>query len=286
MTQDFLLPIYEVIFKFLFGDERNKDILIDFLKAILKIPHDEYDSVTISDPHLLREFKGDKLGILDIKLKLKSGATVNIEIQLAPMTALRNRLVYYLAKMTTEQISDGDEYYKINPSISIVILNHILIPESEKYYHHFTHNDLESGVVFSNLQELHTLELPKLPTNTGNETLLPWMKFFSIKSEEELNMVVAEYPQMKKVATKYLEVTQNDRARALHEARVKQERDAIARMDARMNAILEDAAQKSDLQARQGMARNMLDENLPLELISKISGLSIEEIERITYLKC
>ena len=273
MAQNFLLPIYEVIFKFLFGDERNKDILIEFLKAVLKVPHDEYDSVTISDPHLLREFKGDKLGILDIKLKLKSGATVNVEIQLAPMTALRNRLVYYLSKMTTEQISDGDKYHEINPSISIVILNHILIPESEKYYHHFTHNDLESCVVFSNLQELHTLELPKLPTQQGKETLLPWMKFFSIKSEEELDMVVAEYPQMKKVATKYLEVTQNDRARAFHEARVKQERDAIARFQA-----MEDEVSRSRALA---IAKNLLDENLSIEFISKATGLSIQEIERI-----
>ena len=277
MAQDFLLPIYEVIFKFLFGDERNKDILIDFLKAVLKVPHNEYDSVTISDPHLLREFTGDKLGILDINLKLKSGAIVNVEIQLAPMTALRNRLVYYLAKMTTEQIGDGDKYHEINPSISIVILNHILIPESEKYYHHFTHNDLESGVVFSNLQELHTLELPKLPQQQGKEALLPWMKFFSIKSEEELSMVVAEYPQMKKVASKYLEVTQNDRARALHEARVKQERDAHARADARFNALLNEAVSKE----RVDLARNMLLKDMSLDLISDLTNLTIEEIERI-----
>ena len=273
MAQDFLLPIYEVIFKFLFGDERNKDILIDFLKAVLKVPHDEYDSVTISDPHLLREFKGDKLGILDIKLKLKSGAIANVEIQLAPMAALRNRLVYYLSKMTTEQIGDGDKYHEINPSISIVILNHILIPESEKYYHHFTHSDLESGVVFSNLQELHTLELPKLSTQKGKESLLPWMKFFSIKSEEELNMVVAEYPQMKKVAIKYLEVTQNDRARALHEARIKQERDAVARFQAMEDEVSTNRALT--------IAKNLLAENLSIQLISKTTGLSLEEIQRI-----
>ena len=30
-----LLPKIDVIFKLLFGDKRNKDILIDFLKAIL-----------------------------------------------------------------------------------------------------------------------------------------------------------------------------------------------------------------------------------------------------------
>ena len=291
MKKEFLLPIYEVIFKFLFGDERNKDILIDFLKAVLKIPHDEYDSVAISDPHLLREFKGDKLGILDIKLKLKSGTTINIEIQLAPMIALRNRLIYYLSKMTTEQIGDGDKYHEINPSISIVILNHILIPESEKYYHHFTYNDLESGVVFSNLQELHTLELPKLPTQKGKETLLPWMKFFSIKSEEELHMVVAEYPQMEKVATKYLEVTQSDRARALHEAKIKQERDAEARAEAKFEEVLSNAVSqavsqavsKTQLEERHSMAKSMLLKKMPLDIISEISGLSIEELERIEH---
>lgn len=43
MNKDFLPPKYDIVFKLLFGDERSLDILIQFLKAVLKVPHDEYE---------------------------------------------------------------------------------------------------------------------------------------------------------------------------------------------------------------------------------------------------
>ena len=53
----------------LFGDEHSTDIVTDFLKSVLDLPHDEYDEVIIVDPHLLRKQKTDKLGIVDVRLK-------------------------------------------------------------------------------------------------------------------------------------------------------------------------------------------------------------------------
>ena len=41
MTKDFLPPKSDVVFKLLFGDKRNNDLLIDFLRSVLKIPNDQ-----------------------------------------------------------------------------------------------------------------------------------------------------------------------------------------------------------------------------------------------------
>ena len=51
--KDFLSPKSDLIFKLLFGDERNIELLTDFLKSVLRLPIDDYDEVTIVDPHLL-----------------------------------------------------------------------------------------------------------------------------------------------------------------------------------------------------------------------------------------
>ena len=73
-TSSNILPARsDVIFKLLFGNEANKDILTDFLKAVLQIPEEEFTKITIVDPHLLRRYKGDKLGILDVKIETKAG---------------------------------------------------------------------------------------------------------------------------------------------------------------------------------------------------------------------
>ena len=59
----------DIIFKLLMGTESSIEILTDFLTAVLNLSPDEYDEITISNPFLLQEYKGDKLGILDVKQK-------------------------------------------------------------------------------------------------------------------------------------------------------------------------------------------------------------------------
>ena len=48
-----LLPVKsDFVFKLIFGDQRNVDILAAFLKSVLDIPDAEYDRLTIVDPHI------------------------------------------------------------------------------------------------------------------------------------------------------------------------------------------------------------------------------------------
>jgi hypothetical protein len=54
-------PKNDLIFKLIFGDERNLEILTNFLQAALDVPKDEYESVVILDPHELPEILGGKL---------------------------------------------------------------------------------------------------------------------------------------------------------------------------------------------------------------------------------
>ena len=55
-----LLPVIsDFIFKLIFGDQRNVDILGEFLKAVLDIPDSEYDHITVVDPictHLINQY--------------------------------------------------------------------------------------------------------------------------------------------------------------------------------------------------------------------------------------
>ena len=61
-----LLPVTsDFVFKLIFGDQRNTDILAEFLKAVLDIPESEYDRITVVDPHVKKESPDGKYGILD-----------------------------------------------------------------------------------------------------------------------------------------------------------------------------------------------------------------------------
>ena len=260
----------DIVFKLLMGTENSKEILIDFLMAVLNLSPDEYDEITIANPFLLQEYKGDKLGILDVKIKLKSGKILNIEVQVDPMPFLESRILFYISKLITEQIGESDQYEKIKRVISIIITGHPIIKQNDKYHHNFGLYDIESGVLLTDALEIHTLEVPKarkLDDSEEKADLLNWMKFFDIKTEEELNMLAQKSPAMRRATLRLMELSADEKARQLYEARLKEQRDSYAREQGASNerAIT--------------IAKKLLGMNIPLEKIIEATGLARDEVE-------
>ena len=133
-----LLPVKsDFVFRLIFGDQRNMDILGAFLRSVLDIPDDEYDHLTIVDPFLKKESEEDKFAILDVKLHTVSGSTIHIEIQLRVLSDLKPRTIYSQSKLVTEQMSSGGKWSSIKRAITIVITDDIFVPEGDKYHHQF-----------------------------------------------------------------------------------------------------------------------------------------------------
>jgi len=260
-----LSPTDDYVFKLVFGDESGIDDLTELLKSVLQLSDDDYSEITIIDPHLLREYKEDKLGVLDVKVKTKSGKLVNVEIQVLPSPELRKRVVFYASKMLAGQAKSGEKYTNIKRVISIVITDHILIPESQKYHNRYTLYDPESCTEFSDILEIHAVELPKIPAATDGTQLWWWTKFLSAKSKEEFVMLAEQNPQVKKAVVRLMELSADQRTRSIVESRQKREWDIRAR----------EKGIKVDV------AREMLNDSVPIPNIMKYTGLTSEEIERL-----
>ena len=288
-TNVFMSAKSDIIFKLLFGNELNKDLLINFLMAVLKLPLNEYSTIEISDPQAKRKYKGDKLAILDIKVKTKTGNLINIEIQIQVTPEMRERIVFYNAKMMTEQLDSGDEYDKIKKTISIVITGETFIRSHKKYHDRFILYSPETETEFTDIVEIHTLELPKLPVESDGTDLWDWLEFINADSEEELAVLAQKRPQMKSPVDKLLKLNQDSYARTLYEAREKQHRDNMSReRKARMEGIEEgiekgrqEGMEKGRQEGMQDVARSLLKINLPIENIVATTGLTIEEIKKL-----
>ena len=70
----------DYLFKLLLGSEENKACLQDFLECILDIPTGIITDLELLDKELIKDAISDKTGILDVKLRLKDGTTIDIEI--------------------------------------------------------------------------------------------------------------------------------------------------------------------------------------------------------------
>ena len=271
-----LSPKVDIIFKLLFGDERSIEILIDFLKAVLNLPSDEFEEVTIVDPHLLREYDGDKLGILDVKVTTRTKKIIDIEIQVKIKPNFIERVVYYQSKMITEQVGAGKKFSNIQRVINIIITDENIIGDYKggegKYHHRILPCDVDTGYQFTDIKEINVLELKKLPKADDGSNLWAWMKFLSAESKEELDMLVAERPQMKigKAVARLEELSQDERARMLFESRQMLAWD--------IQAEKELAVSKMQIE----IAKNMLRGDMSVIDVSSYTGMPRNEVEALS----
>ena len=120
-NETFISPLEDYAFKQIFGEQQNIGNTKAFLKTLLNIPQDEYESLTVVNPSLGKMLKRDKSGIVDIKITTKSGKIIHIELQVEKRTNMRNRILYYAARQIGDQLKWGDDYNKLHQVISIVI---------------------------------------------------------------------------------------------------------------------------------------------------------------------
>jgi predicted transposase/invertase (TIGR01784 family) len=266
---EILSPTDDYIFKLLFGEESGVERLANLLQSVLRLSDDEYSEITIVDPHLLREYKGDKLGILDVKVKIKTGKLVNVEIQVEPSPVLRERVVFYAAKMITGQMKSGNNHSEIKRVISIIITAHNFINDSEKYHNRYTLYDLETGSEFSDILEIHSIELPKIPSADDGTQLWWWTKFLSAKSREEFVMLAEQNMQVKNAVVRLMELSADERTRMLYESRHKMEWDNWGR------------EREAEKKGHTDVARNLIEMKLPIDQIIKATGLTLEEIQAL-----
>ena len=72
-------PRVDIAFKKIFGVEENKDLLLSLINSIVG-KEDKIAEVTLLNPYNPKNFRQDKLSILDIKAKGEDGKRYNIEI--------------------------------------------------------------------------------------------------------------------------------------------------------------------------------------------------------------
>jgi len=245
-----LLPVTsDFIFKLIFGDQRNVDILAAFLRAVLDIPDEEYDRLVIVDPHIKKESIDDKYGILDVKLHTVSGSIIHIEIQVRVLPDMKARTIYSQSKLVTEQMASGMKWSNVKRTITIVITSEVFVPEGDKYHHQFRYRT-DDGIEFTDLSEINTLDLNKLPADDDSTELWYWMKFIKTDDEEVLDMLATRSPQMRKAVGVLKELSADEQTRMLYESREMARRDIESQLEAKDAIIAEKDSRIAELEAQ------------------------------------
>jgi predicted transposase/invertase (TIGR01784 family) len=234
-------PKVDYAFKFLFGREETRPLLIDLTDQVLNPPpgHQIRD-VELLNPFNPKEALDDKLSILDIKARDESGRQFNLEMQMLAFPHYDKRIVYYGARLHQQQLKEGQDYLELRPTISISFLDHVLFPEVPDY--HLRFRLLETGRHFPLTEDLefHVLELPKFTKSAAElQTGLDvWLYFLrhAEKIDTEALPAALDRPLLRRACQELAMLSQTDQERERYEARRKFQLDyntglKVARME-------------------------------------------------------
>lgn len=228
-VQEFIMkPTVDFCFQELMN---NPKVRKGFVAALLKIAPDSIESTSLLPTLLPREAPNDKLGILDVYILLTNGTQLNLEMQVRYFAYWDERVLFYLSKMFTNQLKEGDDYENLKKCIHVSILDFIHFPEDKQCYRTIHLRDDETGALYSDKLELHIFELKKLPeeVKTGDD-IIAWMKFFSGKNREELKRMANTNEYIDEAYNTLLKLSADDIKRLEYEAREKAIRDYNSQM--------------------------------------------------------
>ncbi len=128
--------------------------------------------------------------------------------------------------------------------------------------------------------ELYIIELPKAVKeykSNKEDGMLQWMMFLENPEDAEVGKIMKENEDIKEAKNELERISQDEiLRRQLLKAK-------IARMDAiqREKDARDDGLAEGEKKSKIEIAKKMLEENLPTDMIMKLTGLTKEEIEKI-----
>ena len=275
-----LKPKYDIVFQALFG-KNKQNITQSFISDILGKPVEIIDIKT--DDTIMRDYPNDKAGRLDLKTKFKDGTICQIEMQLSDEGNTIKRLLYYWSKTYSNQLKSGDLYHNLNKTIGIIITNYKVkeLQEIDELSTCWKIIDTASGKrVLTDDLEFYIIDMSKaekaLQKDKSNR-LAQWLAFLDNPYTERVEEIMKENEEVKKAQTVLYEMSEDEKLQRYAELREKWERDELsARHYYKETGYNEGKAEK---QAE--IAKKMKDENIDLDMIIKLTGLTKEEIEKL-----
>lgn len=162
-------------FKQLFGNEKNKQITVVFLNAIIqKTGREPIKDISFINVEAGGEYFDDKQSRLDFLVVTTADERINVEIQFTNKYNMIKRSIYYWSGIYRTQLQTGMSYKELQPVISINVMNFNMIDKTERFhtmYH--LHEDVDKFKL-TNVMEFHFIEMPKLLKAWKKEELDPW----------------------------------------------------------------------------------------------------------------
>ena len=233
----------DIIFKRVFGNEKNTEIIAGFISDMLDIPREKITKVVIKNVELPPEEIDQKFSRLDLNLYV-DGRKINIEMQVNKESAYKERTLFYWAKLYSDDLDSGEDYSALSQTICVNIINFNLF-DCENYHSHFMLKEKERDEVMTDKLAIHFFELKKVGKYKRNKRMEDWLTLINAETEGDLMALQqnTSIPEIQKTIVILREMSADEKIR--EEARRREKRlhdEATALNHARKEGIAEGEA--------------------------------------------
>ncbi|OFX28022.1 MAG: hypothetical protein A2033_14615 [Bacteroidetes bacterium GWA2_31_9] len=281
--EKYINPFTDYGFKRLFGDEPNKDLLIDFLNELLKEEQGEITELTYLKNENLSTTELNRKAIFDLYCTNKRGEKFIVELQKTKQKFFKDRTVYYSTFPIREQAVIGSEWnFELKKVYTIAILDFIFDEDKsqpEKLRYDVKLSDIETKKIFYDKLTFIYLEMPKF-NKSAEELETKFDKWlYVLKNLHKLDRIPEKLKE--NIFLKLFETAEiakfSQSEYQEYEDSLKYYRDIKNSLD----TAKEEGKVEGKIEGKIEVARTGLKEGLSVEIIMKLTGMTKEEIEKL-----
>jgi len=295
MIEDFkekyINPFTDYGFKRLFGEELNKDLLLDFLNELLQAEQGRITEITYLKTDKLGTSEDERKAIFDLYCENERGEKFIVELQKTKQKFFKDRTIYYSSFPIRESALRGSDWnFELKAIYTIAILDFVFDEDKDqkdKYLYNVKLSDIETNKVFYDKLTFVYLEMPKFnKTIYELETRFDkWL--YIIRNLNKLDRIpeqlkentferLFELAEIAKFSNEEVRTyedslkTYRDLKNSIDTAR--EEGELIGKIDGKKEGILEGKIE---------VVKNALKEKMSVDVIIKLTGLTENEINTI-----
>lgn len=271
--EKYINPLTDFGFKKLFGEEVNKELLVDFLNELLPEQHKIKELTYLKNEHLPIS-EQDRKAIFDLYCENEKGEKFIVEIQKAKQNYFKDRSVYYASFPIQQQAIKGSNWdFKLAAVYTIGILDFIFEEDKDDtdFIHYVKLKNQRNKVFYEKLTFIY-IELPKFSKTADqlSSKIEKWLYLLRYLAK----LQDRPFALQEKIFTKLFaaaEIAKYSKSeRDQYETSLKYYRD--------MNNVVGTAFEDGEKKGKIETARNLKRMGLSFKQISDATGFSEEEI--------
>ena len=279
VKEKYINPFTDFGFKKLFGTEPNKDLLIDFLNEVVLPKQRKISDLTYNKNEYLGGTAFDRKAIFDLYCIGSNNERFIVEMQKAKQNYFKDRSVFYASFPIQEQAKRGNWDFNLSEVFTVGILDFVFSDDkadsiNKEVRHEVQLKDQKCQIFYDKLTFIY-LEMPNF-TKTEEE-LDKWL--YVLKNLP--NLTNRPHTLQEKIFERLFETAEiakfSPQEKEQYEDSLKVYRDLKNVID----TSYDDGKNDGRNDEKKSIALNMLNEGMSIDLISKMTGLSEEEIKNV-----